>query len=194
MRALSSMTASFGSSLVAVDARIDAVRAGDAAALESLLVELVPFVRKKLLRLLGPSVDLDDACQDALLELAESLPRFEGRSKLTTFSHRIVVRVAYRHYGKRRGYVEFDESFGDESTSSPEDVAIRRQALAKVHRVLAKLPEKRRIAYVLCELEGMDPAEAAEVADTSALAMRTRLFHARSEVRRMLGIDEGGAR
>lgn len=193
MRALSSMTASFGSNLVAVDARIDAVRAGDAVALSSLLLELVPFVRKKLLRLLGPSAEIDDACQDALIELAEALPRFEGRSKLTTFSHRIVVRVAYRHYGKRRAHLEFDDSIGDES-ASPEDVAMRRQALAKVHRVLEKLPEKRRVAYILCELEGMDPAEAAEVADTSALAMRTRLFHARSEVRRMLGIDEGGPR
>jgi len=194
MNALSPVTASFGTHLIALDARIESVRAGDSVALESLLVELVPFVRKKLLRLLGPSADLDDAAQDALIELAEALPRFEGRSKLTTFAHRIVVRVAYKHYGKRRSFVELDETYGDEVSSSPEEVAIRREALAKLHRVLAKLPEKRRIAYVLCEIEGMDPAEAAEVADTSSLAMRTRLFHARSEVRRMLGIDEGGAR
>lgn len=195
MSVLSPVTASFGTNLVALDHRIESVRAGDAVALEALLVELLPFVRKKLLRLLGPTADHEDATQDALIELAESLPRFEGRSKLTTFAHRIVVRVAYRHYGKRRGFAEFDDSFADESSDSPEQTAIHREALARLHRVLAKLPEKRRVAFVLCEIEGMDPSEAAEVADTSALAMRTRLFHARSEVRRMLGVDdEGGAR
>lgn len=188
------MTATLGSTPIALDPRIEAVRAGDVDALSDLLVELLPFVRHKLHRLLGPSADLDDAVQDALIELADALPRFEGRAKLTTFVHRIVVRVAYRHYGRRRGFVPFDEGAMEDVGLDPEETAMQREALARLHRVLAKLPEKRRVAFVLCEIEGLDPAEAAEVADTNALAMRTRLFHARSEVRRMLGIPEGGAR
>lgn len=194
MSTLTPMTASFGSNALALDHRIDAVRAGDAKALEAMLVELLPFVRKKLFRLLGPGGDHDDATQDALIELAESLPRFEGRSKITTFAHRIIVRVAYRHYGKRRPLALLDEATYDPDAPDPEEQAMNREALAKLHRALAKLPEKRRVAFILCEIEGMEPSEAAEVADTSALAMRTRLFHARSEVRRMLGLSEGGGR
>lgn len=177
------------------DPRLAALRKGDARALQATLVELLPFVRKKLHRLLGPGADLEDATQDALIELADALPRFEGRSKLTTFAHRIVVRVAYKRYGKRRDTVAFvEEAFAFEG-SSPEDEVASREALAKLHRVLAKLPDKRRVAFVLCEIEGLEPTEAAEIAGTTALAMRTRLHYARAEVRRMLGLNgEGGER
>jgi RNA polymerase sigma factor (sigma-70 family) len=176
------------------DERLSAVRRGDARALQQTLVELLPFVRKKLHRLLGPRADLDDATQDALIELADALPRFEGRAKVTTFAHRIVVRVAYRHYGKKREAVPFFEDAHEAHGSSPEEEVSSREALAKLHRVLAKLPDKRRVAFVLCEIEGLEPNEAAEVAGTTALAMRTRLHYARSEVRRMLGVESEGGR
>ena len=102
------------------------------------------------------------------------------------------MRVAYRHYGKKRDVVPFFEDMHEAGGSSPEDDVASRQALAKLHRVLAKLPDKRRVAFVLCEIEGLEPNEAAEVAGTTALAMRTRLHYARAEVRRMLGVEAEG--
>jgi RNA polymerase sigma-70 factor (ECF subfamily) len=169
--------------------RLAAVRAGDSVALEQTLVALLPHVRRWLLRLMGPRPDVDDAAQDALIELAKALPRFEGRAKLTTFAHRVTVRVAYRYYKRRPAPGELLERSEPVETRDPEARLMERQALEHLHRALATLPEKRRVAFVLCCVEGLTPSEAARVAGSTALAMRSRLHHARAAVEELLGED-----
>lgn len=155
------------------------------------LRRLLPQVRRHLVRLLGNTPDLDDATQDVLTEIARFLPRFEGRSKLETAVHRITVRVAYRYYGRRTNDVPLDDIDTDIAAedSIPEDRLQAREALARLQRCLARLPAKRRIAFVLCAIDGLTPTEAAAVANTTAIAMRCRLLWARRELARMLAND-----
>jgi len=180
---------SLGTVVESEAARLERLRAGDPDAIRDALRELMPDVRRWLLHLLGKSPDLDDATQEVLVELARFLPRFEGRAKLSTVAHTITVRVAYRHYGRR-------ETVSLESVPEPVDRAMdvddrvmAREALARLQRCLSRLPAKRRVAFVLCAIEGLSPTEAAERAGTSAIAMRCRLLWARREIARMLGSD-----
>ena len=53
-------------------------------------------------------------------------------------------------------------------------------------RLLARLPEKKRIVFVLHELEGVAPAEIAKIVGAPVLTVRTRLFYARRELEAML--------
>ena len=53
-------------------------------------------------------------------------------------------------------------------------------------RLLARLADKKRIVFVLHELEGMSPAEIADVVGAPVLTVRTRLFYARRELEAML--------
>lgn len=165
------------------------LRAGDPETIRTTLRALLPLVRRWLVRLLGHSPDLDDATQDALSAIARFLPRFEGRSKLETAAHRITVRVAYRYFGSQPD-VSIDDA--PEPIDTAADLEARmdaREALARLQRCLGRLPAKRRTAFVLCAIEGLTPSEAAEVAGTTALAMRCRLVWARREVARMLQGD-----
>jgi RNA polymerase sigma factor (sigma-70 family) len=138
--------------------------------------------------LLGSSADLDDATQEALAEIAGFLPRFEGRSKLETAAYRITVRVAYRYFGppKETSLEVVPELVDPECMESH---LMAREALVRLHRCLGRLPARRRVAFVLCAIEGMTPTEASRVAGTTALAMRCRLVYARREVARMLKSD-----
>ena len=172
------------------DPRLEAVRAGDAAVIEEVLTELLPRVRAWLFRLLGPRADVDDATQDALAEIAGALPRFEGRASFSTLAHRITVRVAYRYFGtKKRRETSLSLVAPPPDEIDPESRAMHREALSRLYRCLDRLPKKRRIAFVLCCVEGLTPQEAAEVAGVSAVAMRSRLMHARAEVARRLSAD-----
>lgn len=72
-------------------------RMGDDRALEQTLTELVPAVRRWTYRILGPGPELDDAVQEALIELASALERYEGRAAVTTFAYPVVIRTVYRH-------------------------------------------------------------------------------------------------
>jgi RNA polymerase sigma-70 factor (ECF subfamily) len=167
--------------------RLAKLRAGDPDATRAALHELLPHVRRWLYRLLGSSPDLDDATQDALAELARFFPRFEGRSKLETAAHRITLRVAYRYFGSSRD-VPLDDDLPDPAAGTEARV-MAREALARLQRCLQRLPEKRRVAFTLCAIEGLTPSEAAKLAGTTALAMRCRLTWARREVARMLHGD-----
>ncbi|HEU0032404.1 MAG TPA: RNA polymerase sigma factor [Kofleriaceae bacterium] len=171
------------------DDRLERLRAGDRDAVGATLQTLLPHVRRWLHRLLGRSPDLDDATQEALSEIARFLPRFEGRSKLETAAHRITVRVAYRYFTRRdevalEAVPELVDPGGDADAR-----IVAREALARLQRCLRRLPAKRRAAFVLCAIEGLSPAEAADVAGTTALAMRCRLLWARRELARMLAHD-----
>lgn len=181
-----------GASPQAVDERLAALQAGDPAVIEQVLIELLPKVRRWLYRLLGPRNEFDDAVQDALTEISRALPKFEGRSSLSTLAHKITVRVAYQYYGRRRrsketAALELVPPPPDEI--DPESRAMGREALQSLYRCLEKLPKKRRTAFVLCAVEGLSPTEAAGVVGSSATAMRSRLMRARDELARMLSGD-----
>ena len=168
--------------------RVARLRAGDPDAIRDALRELIPDVRRRLYRLLGPSADLDDATQEALAQIARFLPRFEGRSRLDTVAYRITVRVAYRYFRPTKEVsLEVVPELVDPECM--ESRVMAREALARLHRCLGRMPAKRRVAFVLCAIEGLSPTEASRVAGTTALAMRCRLVYARREIARMLEND-----
>jgi RNA polymerase sigma-70 factor (ECF subfamily) len=159
---------------------------------EDQLVELVPAVRRWLYRLLGPGSDFDDAVQEALVEVARALPRFEGRSKLTTYAHPIVMRAGYKviERRKKRRKEEGDAVLEHTAASDdPEDRAHRRAQLERLHRVLDQLPESQRGAFVLVNVERLSHEEAAELEGVSLETLRKRLTRARSELARRLAAD-----
>ena len=171
------------------------LREGDRKTMESALRALFPEVRSRLFRLLGPRADLDDAVQETLIEVTRALPKFEGRASLATLATRIAVRVSFRYYGNNAGVlrgrgvstVELDEALagGDD----PELRVSQRQTLDKLYRCLDKLSPKRRVAFVLCAIEGLTPAEAAEIEEVPSLLIRARLMQARNEIARLMRGD-----
>jgi RNA polymerase sigma-70 factor (ECF subfamily) len=170
------------------DVRLAALRAGDADVLAATLAELLPRVRAWLHRLLGGRADVDDAAQDALVALASALPSFEGRAALTTFAHRIVVRTAYRYF-ERPPEVVLALVPPAADQLDPESNAIGREALRRLYRAIEALPARRRVAFVLCAIEGLSPGEAAEIDGCTGFTMRARLARARRELEQQLADD-----
>ena len=167
------------------------LRAGDAAAIEEALCELLPAVRRWIYRRLGPDAALDDVAQEALTEIARALPSFAGESHLTTYAYRICARVISRHQRRFRARLDAPsaapEALDPQSPEpDPERSAIERQALRVVLACLQRLPARRREVFILCELEGASPAQAAELLGVSPNAVRSRLMHARRELDRRL--------
>lgn len=165
------------------------VRGGDRAALQSLLHKLLPRVRQVLHRYLGPNGDFDDATQEAMIALASSLSKFEGRSSLNTFVRTIVTRVAYRHFAKPGKPKALQLVAAPVDEISPESQLLGREALRRLHACLETLSAPRRAAFVLCCIEGMSPSDAAAELGVSRIAMRSRLYHARKEVAAQLRDD-----
>lgn len=170
-------------------------QAGDAGALRLICEAELPRVERLLGRILGPRRDFEDLVQNVFLELCRALPGFQGQSKLSTFVGGITVRVARRAlrpsaYDRRRATMPEEV---EASGRGPEAEAIARQRLARLHAALDQIAPKKRIAFALWALDGMSPAEIAEVTDTPINTVRSRIHHARQElmadpsVRQLLG-------
>ena len=173
--------------------RLATRRDADDEALESVLRSIAPHMRRWVARHLGPEPDLDDATQEALIELAGALDRFEGRSKLTTYAHRIGVRVAIRHAkqhrGRRRRALALASVEPDRSAVTPEAVALGREGIARLYAALDELAPARRTAFILCDIERLGHDEAAAVEKVKLDTLRKRLHRARTDLRERLAQD-----
>jgi RNA polymerase sigma-70 factor (ECF subfamily) len=65
----------------------------------------------------------------------------------------------------------------------------RRANIEALYRLLGRLAEKKRTVYVFHEIEGLSPAEIAQIVDAPVLTVRTRLFYARRELMGLLRDD-----
>ena len=65
---------------------------------------------------------------------------------------------------------------------APDEDAERRERVRAFGRLLDRLADKKRIVFVLHELEGVAPAEIARIVGAPVLTVRTRLFYARREL------------
>ena len=86
----------------------------------------------------SPLNECDDATQEVLVELAKFLPRFEGRSKLSTVAHTITVRVAYRYFGARDTVALESVPEPLAPTGNVDDRMMAREALARIQAVISR--------------------------------------------------------
>ena len=105
---------------------------------------------------------------------------------MTTFARSITVRVGYRYFKRRAPHVELDTENQAAEGALPDAELAQRRALLRLHRCLAKLPDKRRAAFVLCGIEGLSADEAAQLLGVQPGAVRARYMHAREELKRLL--------
>ncbi|HHH29227.1 MAG TPA: sigma-70 family RNA polymerase sigma factor [Polyangiaceae bacterium] len=168
-------------------------QSGDAQAFAELFRKHRSVVAAIAYRMLGPNADLEDVVQEVFLQVHRSLPDFRNQAKFSTWLHRVTVNVVLmtrRRAKSRPTYVHEDAARHEPATApSPDHSVSRARRIEAFHGLLDKLSEKKRTVFVLHELEGMAPADIADVVDCPVLTVRTRLFYARKELAQMMRND-----
>jgi RNA polymerase sigma-70 factor (ECF subfamily) len=151
-------------------------------------------VRRFARRLLGDESAAEDLVQETFLTLPRAVKRFEGRSTLRTFLISIAANHSRHHVrGAARRRKAMDKA-GQESVppghstqaSNPEQELARRQMAALLNRCLDQLSHDHRLTFVLCEVEDYTSSKAAEVLGVPEGTVRTRLMHAKKNLRTLL--------
>ena len=173
-----------------VTALIRRFQQGDRAAFTEIFRRYRADVARLVFRMVGHAPDGEDLIQEVFLQVHRSLGEFRGQSRFSTWLHRVTVNVVLmaRRAARSRPALAADppdEGRADERLLPDEDV-VRTQRIAAFRRVLDRLPEKKRTVYILHELEGLPPAEIAEIVGAPVLTVRTRLFYARRELEEMM--------
>jgi RNA polymerase sigma-70 factor (ECF subfamily) len=173
------------------DGLVARAAAGDREAFRGLFVRHRGDVARLVYRMLNAPSDLDDVVQEVFVQVFRSLKDFRGQSKFSTWLHRVTVNVVLMHRRSARSRPVLTEEapgelVADEGQTLPDEDAERRERVRAFERLLARLADKKRVVFVLHELEGMAPAEIAEIVGAPVLTVRTRLFYARRELEAML--------
>jgi RNA polymerase sigma-70 factor (ECF subfamily) len=173
------------------DSLVAKAATGDTTAFRALYTRHRGDVARLVYRMLGARSDQDDVIQEVFFQVYRSLKDFRGKSKFSTWLHRVTVNVVLMHRRAAKSRPVYAEETAqdltaDDDSVSPDEDADRRARVRAFARVLARLADKKRIVFVLHELEGMAPSEIAEVVGAPVLTVRTRLFYARREIEAML--------
>jgi RNA polymerase sigma-70 factor (ECF subfamily) len=165
---------------------------GDAVAFRRLYEAHRERVARLAYRVLGGHRDLEDVVQEVFVQVYKSLPDFRGQSKFGTWLHRVTINVVLMQRRAARSRPIFAEASADDHVAShdspaPDEDAECRERVRAFGRLLDRLADKKRVVFVLHELEGVAPGEIAQIVGAPVLTVRTRLFYARRELEAMLG-------
>ena len=144
-------------------------------------------VYRLVARLLGPGADradIEDLGQQVFMALHVALPKFRGDSKLSTWVYAVTSRVVYRELRNRTRHRRMVDRLEPPPPSEP--VQEIRLELAQVWRCLMRIDPKKRMVFVLHDIEGLSGPEIAEVLSIKPATVHTRLFYARRELMRAL--------
>ena len=158
-------------------------------------VELLKMLYRQMRVLAGPRPDLDDLVQCAAERVLRALPRFEGRSALSTFVYGVAYRTLlghdrwYRRWSRRFSLADDEVGDSEDDAESTEQAAIRARRAASLHRALAELPPCKRAVIVLHDLEGVEMKEIATIVDANERTVRSRLRDGRKKLAQILVND-----
>jgi len=168
---------------------VERARAGDTRAFERLYREHVGRVYGLCLRMTRDPAIAEDCTQETFINAWKALARFETRSSLATWLHRIAVNATL---AKRRKASVVMESISTED----EDEAIESEwtletplEVNEIEAAIEQLPEGARDVLVLHAIYGYSHLEAAEMLGVAEGTCKAQLHRARGLLRDKLGVE-----
>ncbi|MEJ2215159.1 MAG: sigma-70 family RNA polymerase sigma factor [Gemmatimonadota bacterium] len=164
------------------------VQQGDRAAFEVLARRYLRPVHAVAASYLLERADVEDAAQDTFLRALESIGRFDAARPFAPWLYQIARNVARNHLKWRRRHPAepVDAAVLADERPSPVAGAERSEMQAVVEAAIETLPEQRRTAFRLADVEGYPATEVARIMGLSSGAVRAHIHHARRDLRARL--------
>jgi RNA polymerase sigma-70 factor, ECF subfamily len=173
--------------------------AGDSDAFGALVQPHLALFHNGIYRILGNAADTQDALQDALMSIHRDLPRFEGRSRFSSWGYRVCLNAALMMRRTRVRIQDMERSeplalgpFDERGHHLVPDHLPEWQVEAQAHnlverqemrecltRALDELPDSHRVVFVLKDLEDWETEDIARHLQVAPGTVRQRLHRSR---------------
>lgn len=141
---------------------------------------------------LGEKAAAEDVAQDVVVKLATAIAKFDGRSKFTTWLHRVVLNHLHdQARAKKRRRIEPGVVFEDLQIASDEVSADRQLEARQAMEAVNTLPEKLRAAIILVHWQGLTHDAAGEVLGCKGGTISWRLNEAKAQLAALLSMKTG---
>ncbi len=153
---------------------------GQSIALEALVDRWQARLLRHARRLLGDDAPARDAVQESWISMVKGLRRLDDPARFRAWAFRIVTRrcADVQRGEARRRQIERQAERPKQPAPAPE--------LDELQRALARMAPARRALLSLHYLEQMPLREIAEVLELPEGTVKSRLFHARKELKEQL--------
>ena len=175
------------------------LRNNDPAACQTLVEKHGALVFNTALGLLQHHSDAEDMAQEVFAYAFQSMGKFRGEAKISTWLYRITVSKSMdalkaRKRIKRFGFLQsiFESEGAKLALDKPHfqhpGVLMENQEQAQIlFLAIEKLPDSQKTAFVLHKLEDLSYAEIAEVMQISLASVESLQFRAKQNLRQYLG-------
>ncbi|SHJ31341.1 RNA polymerase, sigma-24 subunit, RpoE [Rubritalea squalenifaciens DSM 18772] len=179
---------------------VSRAQSGDYSAFDELVTRHRGKVYAMIVNMVKNDADAWDLAQDSFIKAWNALPKFENRSRFSTWMFRISHNVVYDWMRKRK--IQADGELDDQllsrdqidtnASTAPRAVARPDQALenqelqGEIEAALAQLSDEHREAILLREVQGMEYKEIADIQGCSLGTVMSRLFYARKKLQNLL--------
>ena len=153
-------------------------------------------------RMVGDYEDATDLTSQTFLHAFRSYDRFRGEAQVYTWLYRIAINLCKNHFRKRDreariDIISFDApifSDGEEMerdiedlSQSPERLMEGQELQTLIQSAILGLPVDLRTVILLRDVQGLSYQEVAQITDCSVEAVKSRIFRARGQLRKILG-------
>lgn len=143
--------------------------------------------------------DAEDLVQEVFLEVYNSISKFKGNSKLSTWIYRITTNkclefIRKKNTKKRSGFLKplFSEEFSIDKTNyftefnHPGFLLENKELNETLFKAINSLPESQASVFTLHKIDGKSYQEIADITDKSVSSVESLMFRAKKNLQQLL--------
>ncbi|WP_138434297.1 RNA polymerase sigma factor [Winogradskyella algicola] len=143
--------------------------------------------------------DAEDLVQEVFLEVYNSISKFKGNSKLSTWIYKITTNkclefIRKRNTKKRTGFLKplFSEDFSIDKTNyftefnHPGFLLENKELNETLFKAINSLPESQASVFTLHKIDGKSYQEIAAITDKSVSSVESLMFRAKKNLQQLL--------
>jgi RNA polymerase sigma factor (sigma-70 family) len=144
--------------------------------------------------------DAEDIAQEVFVEVFNSIGKFKGNSKLSTWIYRITTNkclefIRKKSTKKRFGFLQsitgnsvpFDKTAYFTEMNHPGILLENKEKSETLFKAINELPEAQKVVFTLCKVDGKSYEEVSEITEKSISSIESLMFRAKKNLQDLLG-------
>jgi RNA polymerase sigma-70 factor (ECF subfamily) len=162
-------------------------QSGDHNAFNSLLLPYIPSAYQVAFMLLREKAGADDAVQETLIRTYKSIHRFNPEiASFKTWFHQILLHVTWKMAKRKRFFFPWKDMLDKSREGQPEHIYLQEENQKELYQCIRKLSKKHQTVIILYYMQDLSVSEIASILTVSEGTVKSRLHHARGELKNQL--------
>lgn len=150
-----------------------------------------PYVMNICIGFLHNKEDAEDITQEIFIEFHQSVSKFRGDSKLSTWLYRISVNKSLNHIRKNKKFkkhvrMENAQYKENSQTENPESVIWNSEKHIALQKAMHSLPDNQKTAFILSKYNDLSYEEISKVMNKSLSSVESLIHRAKLNLQKKL--------